>query len=324
MLLALSLAGTALAETPRVRFDVKPIVGCTDVTTPEFAEINPEERLIEVRLEITSLIESGSEKDISQYFYVMEAIDRRTTVSSYLPKTATTSAYDGPISVEHREEDTKHAGVNANGTFDLIVAGTASADVGSKDIFGVKYNLLPPQEQLVASGTTSQGRGVFFKLKPSPQITLEGGREFFLVLRVPAFWRAGQLTVRCETQGVSRGVSPLLDEQDSCGAANFTITLYQEGDLEAKEAATEYAFAAAELVRSVRQHQKDLKQAAYPSVGSRLGAVFGVVEPKLPTNWLQQLLDTPKDQFPAWAPEQLRTAVTRYSTARKHLSSTAR
>ncbi|QDU93984.1 hypothetical protein [Lignipirellula cremea] len=315
--LLLLVTASAQAETPRVLFDVKPVVGCVDVTTPEFSAVNPNERLIELKIEISSLIEAGVEADITQYFYQIECVDRDGVVANYLPKTTTASHYAGPIAVEQREEDVRSVGVNATGTFDLLVKGTASADVASKDYRSVKYELLPPQEQLVASGTTSRGRGVYFKLKPSPHVSIEGGRDFFVVLRVPLCWRTGELRVSCEAIGMVRSVAPMLDDTESSGAARFSVALYLDGDLEAKAAAAEFSQAETELRQQIYTHRQGLRRSAYPNAGYRLGAALGVVSSQLPRDWLHQTLSSPQGKVAEQLPPPIRTAAARYAAAKQ-------
>src|SRR5688572_20576391 len=67
-LLVLFVASPAMAEAPRVQFDLPYTVACRDVTPPNFAAVNPEQKLVEVRLAISSLVVAGEERDLTQYF----------------------------------------------------------------------------------------------------------------------------------------------------------------------------------------------------------------------------------------------------------------
>jgi hypothetical protein len=62
-------------------------------------------------------------------------------------------------------------------------------------------NRLPPKHAVVVSGTSSEGRGVFFKLKRSSQTSLEGVHELSVAFAVPANWRAGEVQVSCSARG---------------------------------------------------------------------------------------------------------------------------
>src|SRR4029077_17492802 len=70
----------ALAELPRVVFDMPYAVSCREVTPPEFAAANPGDKLIEVKLGISSLLQGGKEQDLAQYFIRVESPQRTMQV----------------------------------------------------------------------------------------------------------------------------------------------------------------------------------------------------------------------------------------------------
>src|SRR5258705_435068 len=85
---------------------------------------------------------------------------------------------------------------------------------------------LTPLETVAASGTLLRGSSVFFKIKSTPRNLLEGTREYALVLSVPAAWRADYIRVRCEAEGIRRGMVSTFDEQTQCGQREFLASLY--------------------------------------------------------------------------------------------------
>jgi hypothetical protein len=107
--------------------------------------------------------------------------------------------------------------------------------------------LLPPLDVVVASGTIHQGHGVYFKLKPSTQTTLEGMKLFSAICAVPSGWRGGCLKLRCEALALDRGVIPAFDRQVEGGSAVFGLALYLEGDGEAERLANHIATCQQEL-----------------------------------------------------------------------------
>ncbi|HPM83158.1 MAG TPA: hypothetical protein PLF81_20795, partial [Candidatus Anammoximicrobium sp.] len=90
-----------------VSFDVMPTVGCRDVTTAEFAEANPDERLIEAHVEVSSLIRQGNEGDLLQYFYRFDSPRRTMRIVDYTPKTTLASDVAGNVTIEKKKETTK-------------------------------------------------------------------------------------------------------------------------------------------------------------------------------------------------------------------------
>ena len=62
-----------------------------------------------------------------------------------------------------------------------ISGGLAGCDTSTE-----KINRLPPKHAVVVSGTSSEGRGVFFKLKRYSQTSLEGVHELSVTFVAPA------------------------------------------------------------------------------------------------------------------------------------------
>jgi hypothetical protein len=232
---------TAFAEPPRVYFDMPYAAACRDVTPCEFTTAHPGQKLIEARLEISSLLTTGKERDLSEYFIRVENPERKLAIVDYLPKTLHESRLAGPITVQDGKEKTGTLGINFSGKYEVISGVGPSAGVGQKNSSSVKYDLLPPLETVAASGTLARGSAVFFKLKASPRHLLEGSREYGLVLQVPGSWRADYIHVRCEAEGIQRGMVSSLDETLRCGERDFLVALYLEGDEQARLAADNFA-----------------------------------------------------------------------------------
>jgi hypothetical protein len=227
-------------ETPRVQFDLPYAVACRDVSPPGYLTANPGLKLVEVRLEISSLLTAGQEKDLTQYFIRIDSPQQNFTVVDYLPQTIHESRMAGPVTIQNAKEKSATLGINLSGKYEPITAG-ASAGIGQKTTSSVKYDLLPPLDSVAASGTLLRGSAVFFKLKATPRHLLEGSRQFALVLRVPAAWRTDYVRVRCEAEGIQRSVVSTFNEQVNCGQRDFLVALYQEGDEQARLMAEDFA-----------------------------------------------------------------------------------
>src|SRR5262245_45368971 len=114
LLVFLSLASMAesRAEPPRVHFDMTFAIACRDVTSAEFEEANPGQKLIEARFEISSLVIAGKENDLTEYFIRIESPQRTLAVVDYLPKTLHESRHAKPISVQETGEKNASIGIN--------------------------------------------------------------------------------------------------------------------------------------------------------------------------------------------------------------------
>jgi hypothetical protein len=309
-------ASSALAALPQVRFDVSCTVACYDVTPPEFAVMNPHERLVEARFQVSSLVHEGSEDDLIQYFYSIECPERCAQIVDYQPQTTLATDYASNIGVEKKHENSKTLGAGLTGAFDSFVKASGSAEMGVKDCSTMKYELLPTLELLAASGTIHRGYGVYFKLKPSPRTVLEGAKEFVLVLRVPRDWRGDYVYLRCEASGYRRGVVRPLDEQTRCGYRAFALALYAAGDEAAKHVAAGFVRAETELRRAAASNHSNIRKRSFPTVIHQFGALISVVDPKIPDSWLDRLLHspagTPIGGFENRLPPEVRAAAKQY------------
>lgn len=249
-------ANIARAEIPRVHFDLPYAIACRDVTPPEFAAMNPAEKLIEVRLEVSSLLLAGEERDLTQLLVRIESPRRSLTVVDYLPKTTRESPLAGPIQKEFSKETSTSLGINLSGQYELISAAGINGGIGQKNASCVKYELLPPMETVAASGTLLRGTSVFFKLRSSPRHLLEGSREFALVMHMPAEWRADYLHIHCRADGIERSFVSTFDDTVCCGQRDFLVPIYLEGDQEARGIAEDFARKEAQLRTSLRQPER--------------------------------------------------------------------
>ncbi len=235
-------ASPAEAAAPRVRFDMAPCVEARDITTAEFTALSPRERLIEADFRISMLVTSGKEDDISEVFVVIESPEQRLRIVDFFPKNALFSDIAGTIKREEKRE--------GSSTYDLGISATAGAPAGPV-AFDVTpsigahftqsrsasdcYEKLPPKKLVLAAGTTSGGHGVFFKLHPNSQDSLQGAHTYRVVFAAPANWRLDRVVLSCRATGTNKMLFVKQDEMS--GQAESTISLYLAGDVPAQQAA---------------------------------------------------------------------------------------
>jgi hypothetical protein len=255
--LVLNAATEVAATSPRLTFDVAPMVACRDVTAPEFAAANPDERLVEVQIEISTLLTSGKEEDLVEYTFLITSPSQSLVVADYLPRTTLDSRYASTIAIEKERESERSAGLSISGAWDHLVHISGSGDRKRKENATVRYELHAPLEPVTASGTVQRGRGVYFKIRPARQAALEGSRQFQLTLRAPRHWRGDYVHVHCQAVGMARGVVRSLDEPVHCGRRDFFVALYLAGDSQAKARAAAMVRSEAALIKTLagnRQH----------------------------------------------------------------------
>jgi hypothetical protein len=221
------------------------------------------------------------------------------------------------VSIEKKKENTKSLGVSLSGSFEHLVRGTAGTDLGSKDTSSIRYELKPPMEVVLVAGTIERGTGVYFKMRPSPERSLEGTREFLVVMRVPQSWRGDVMYVRCEAQQNRRG------KLDTQAVERFVVGLYAEGDEEARAAAEELISTEARLRRTVAEQRQAIAKQAVPSVVHRVGALLDVYDPRIPDTWLERLVygstSAAGHEFYDYLPQRVRQVADQYRYAKRKM-----
>jgi hypothetical protein len=238
----------ARAESaPVLVFDAPFAASCRRIALPDAAKKYPDQQLIEVKIPITARLLSGAEKDIKECVYTLVDPGEPATLSAldWLPRTELKTAFAKPI--QHNEERTAKVGINMSAQYILTATGESMGELKS----GVAYELLPPQEIVLASGTTRQGHGVYFKLKPSTQTTLEGMKLFSAICAVPRGWRGGCLKLQCEAVGLEHGVVSVFNREVQSGLAVYCVALHEEGDREAERVADHVATCQQQLFDSL-------------------------------------------------------------------------
>ncbi len=313
---------SATAET-RVQFDASRIVACRDVTTEEFAEGNADEKLVQAHLQVSVLVFQGQAEAVTECLYRFEtAADARHPASAaqvvdYLPKNTMDSILAGNIRVQRNDETSKQLDVNLGGSIDFAHGNLGGSRTKSTRA-AIQYELLPPQEMVAAVGTTGRGTGVYFKLRGTPQISLEGSRDFLITLRVPADWRGGYLRAACQAMHRSSNWA------GTVGSGAFVIPLYLDGDAEAKQHAEDLSDAENRLYALASQHGQEIRRRSQPTIAHELS----LADPRIPDSWLYDVLqnDVGKGRhfsFERHLPQSLQEAISDYRVARRRLNSLA-
>lgn len=246
------IAGTG--STPLLRFDVPFLLGCRNLPLKD-GPAQPGQDLIEVVIPISVRVLAGTEKDLKQCLYTLtDPVEPETLlVRDWLPRTELRTEYAKPIHMSR--EGMAKIGISLSAHYVVAAAGDAGGQVKS----GVTYEMLPPQEIVLASGTTHHGHGIFFKLKPSTQTTLEGMKAFSAIFAVPGGWRAGYVKLDCEALGHERGIVRQLDQEVNSGRAVFYVALYRTGDIEAEMLAGRMARCEHDLLDAFARQRLDAK-----------------------------------------------------------------
>lgn len=235
LLAALGICRAAHADGPLVAFDVEMVVECREVRPPGSAAST--HKFIEAVFKVSPAMVDGGEAELTEISITLldDKSPRRTlAVVDFLPKTELLSDIVDPIVVIDSVEG--ELGIDASAVYQAIPI-SASGKLATSS--SVQYNKLPPMSLLLASGTTARGHGVFYKLRPSSQTTLEGQRAYSVIFRVPRDWKADWIFVECKARGRKSGF--LREAEVDAGLAGYAVGLYLQGDAQAFQCASALA-----------------------------------------------------------------------------------
>jgi hypothetical protein len=107
------------------------------------------------------------------------------------------------------------------------VTPTINAGISKGEAVTEKMDRLPPKYAVVVSGTSAEGRGVFFKLKRWSQTSLEGVHALSVTFIVPAGWRGGDVYLNCSAGGQRKVL--FIKQSTTLGAEGAPVRLYLAG-----------------------------------------------------------------------------------------------
>jgi hypothetical protein len=319
MLVVLSAATPAAAQLagPRVQFDAPYLIAVRELPIP--GSNGAGEKLIECRLDVSALVIAGNERDVTQFVFQVQSLQRTMQVHDYLPRSTRDTSITGHVTVSEGSEDSASAGLNLTGKYQDWTTLTANVGESHKENGSRKFDRLPALETVVASGTIYRGTGVYFKLHTTDRQLLEGATCLSIIWRVPAGWRADYLHLQCIAEGRARGQAV-----QRVGQRDFLIPIHLAGDTGAQTTAGTFARAEAKLRSSARQYVQELTNrpsSPWPRSVSLFGQQNSNDESRaVPHDWLERLLYLPSQpQIPAGLSATARTAATDFLAAREQL-----
>jgi hypothetical protein len=311
-----------LASPPQVTFDVASQVPCHDVTTDEFHSAFPREKLVEARLQISTLVRSEDASEVTELFIRLDSPERSLCIADYFPKTTLSSEYAGNVGIEEKDEQASNLGLNAAGSYGPLSAASTTLSTADKTANCKRYELLPPLETVAASGTLDRANGVYYKLRPTSRSSVEGAQEVVVVLRVPAAWRADYVAIRCQAFSRARRIPFGTQETQISGHGRFLVALYLSGDEPAQAAATAFVRAESELRHIAVAQREEIERRSAPTPVHELAVQLSVKQPRIPPTWLEQVLVGPDRDavgFLGFLPAPVRESAMDYFAVRRKL-----
>ncbi len=239
VLVAAGIGGIATTDSDasdnKVIFDIPSKIECRDVTPEKCAKAHPTMKVIEARFRISAGVVEGDESSIEDFVYLISSPGLRLKVLDFLPNTTLESTAAGDrIEVTDNTESTDVVSGEAKVAYSLISL-NASKTSASRKLESNRYERVAPKNLVLASGTANRGYGVFYKLRPSSGVSLEGDKEFVVLCIVPKTWRGDWCSVTCSAR--SRKKSSGSARAVQSGIEQAHVGLFLSGCQDASELA---------------------------------------------------------------------------------------
>jgi hypothetical protein len=230
---AVGIPGFAVAA-PYVEFDFARSAECRDVTPPERVAQVPTYRFVELVLPVSVRFRGLAPQDVEELDIEINGAAAGLRVIDFSPATQLTSDFTRQIETTTTRQRARSLDGTLGGGLPVPVSGlvahvspSINAGISGSETATEKMNRLPPKHAIVVSGTSSEGRGAFFKLKRSSQTSLEGVHELRVTFVVPADWQGGAVRVGCSARGKKRLL--LLKHDATLGRAAGDVRLSMIG-----------------------------------------------------------------------------------------------
>lgn len=201
------------ASKDAVVFDMAGACEYRDVTPADFKSSDGR-RVLQFSFSISNRF-NKPESEIDHILYSIR-FPTDVEVADFLPKTALDTDVVGPVSESGASESETEVTVQLGGELGaqfllgkvVTVGGKIGADRESRTRDQVSHSWslqrLPAKQAVTASGTLDRRQGVYFKLRPFSQATLEGEKRLVALCVVPANWESKFVLVECAASDDAR------------------------------------------------------------------------------------------------------------------------
>jgi hypothetical protein len=269
-----------------VTFDVNPQVPARNWTLESGTSAFPDSRFVAIRLNTTAFVQAGSSQTIDELLVRVDTRHAMVQVADYWPRTEMYSPVVDNILVQNEDYQDRQASIQGAGGYPGIGWANGQASVHHEKLVQQRFAEKPVKQQVTAAGTLNRKSAVYFKLNQSPEESLEGAKNFDIVLEVPMNWRGDLLTVSMQAFGRRHAK----DTKTSLASSRFMVATYQEGDAQAAQLAYDYVVQEQRLREKANEKASEIHRRSYPTPVHKLGAALDVYEPQIPNAWLDQIV----------------------------------
>ncbi len=321
VILATPLTRAAAGEPALVGFDAPATVVAEPVNPLVVESPTMGGELMRLRIPVSTFLSTEFRGTVREYVVEIESPYQSMRIVDFWPREEVYSNIEGNVSVESSQQSDRSFQVKVSGSMEPFARADTSANFHKKSNVQERYQRKPPMQILTSSGTIRRGFGVFFKFRPGPLPSLEGAREVAILAEVPQGWRADMLQISMRAVGSRSG--SLNSRARQLGASRLWVTTHREGDAAAAAQTRRYVSQERSLRALAALMQKKIADKSSPTFWHRVGVALDVVDPKIPGDYLAQIIFGPQNEvFSRSAnrlPVDLRVAVLDYWDQRNSL-----
>jgi len=244
--LLVASAATSFAADPSVTFDFSRTAECRDITSTAAEDAFPGEKIVALHLRVSVHLLRGQPADVEEVHIEINDCDGRMRVHSFEPTTRLESQLSQDIRWSKTTQQNKAVQASLGGELPVVlgdvvahVTPTINGGLEKRETVSETQYRIAPKHVVVASGTIGQVHGVFFKLRASPQTSLEGVHELTIQFVVPEKWRADTVRVCCQATGQKKFL--WMKQQTTWNHTCAPVAIYLAGDSKARQAAERFA-----------------------------------------------------------------------------------
>ncbi len=315
----------SVAGDLKIRFDAPSLIPfdfCEDQIKSGHA-IASERAMIEFHLDISTWMVSGNPDHLKEILIEVVDLSGGSRVVDFLPHDEATSDYLGGIKHEKSTEKNQSLGLNGSSNFHWIASGNGHVAAGNKKTEKTSFEKKPPQQQVIVSGTSRQGRGVTYRFRKAVDTSLEGTQTLTLQLSVPRSWSKSLIRVDCIAMGTMSGAVPGTRQTAVVGQERFLIPIFNRHN-SASLACSERFFAITHRLKQLAvENEEAIVHQNKNSLFQRLAILLSIDEPRVPKTWLKKIVEQGDaaffDSIAAHLPPDVRQASEDYLLARRAL-----
>ncbi|MEM8732588.1 MAG: hypothetical protein AAGG44_00095 [Planctomycetota bacterium] len=285
---------SSFADESQLGFDVPTIVVAEQVEVAALGNPHQQGRYVRLQIPVSSFVSPSFRGEVAEYVVRIESASHAFQVADFWPRQEQVTQVAGNVRVEQAEKRNVEAGGNVKSGLQPFVSGGIEGSYQTEKTLKESFEKKPTLHTVSLAGLANRGAGAFFKFRAGPNSTLEGARDLALLVSVPRSWRGDVLRVTMQAYGRRTSYD---QSTRQIFQQRYWVAVYQEGDRFAASRARQFVRQEQALRATAASTQAQVERAAKPTVFHQIGAALEVMKPRIPDDYLSQVIFGPKSQY---------------------------